>query len=74
MFLKTRVDLSVYHRGGTDHIDPFLCVAYGDARQPLQGQIIVNFSVSYDPAVAVVGILAHTDVCHDDNIAGQFAL
>src|SRR5205823_12504575 len=72
--LSYRLDLSIYHRRGTDYVGSFLRVAYGDAPKSLQGLIIVNLSVSYDPAVAVVDILAHADVCHDDKIAGQFAL
>src|SRR6266571_5586540 len=70
--LPYRLDLSVYHRGGTYHIDPFLRVAHGDARQPLQGPIVVNLSVFYHPAVAVAGILTHADICHDDNCSAPF--
>src|SRR6266571_6963775 len=70
--LSYRLDLSVYHRRGTDHIDPFLRVAYGDARQPLQGPVVVNFSVFYYPTVAVASILTHADICHDDNFSAQF--
>src|SRR5438552_288423 len=70
--LPYRLDLSVYHRAGTDHIDPFLRVAHSDARQPLQGPVVVNLSVSYYPAVAVASILTHADICHDDNFSAQF--
>src|SRR6266516_7475194 len=69
--LSYRLDLSVYHRGGTDNIDPFLRVAHGDARQPLEGPVVVNLSVSDDPAMAVASILAHADICHDDNFSAQ---
>src|SRR6266705_5900718 len=72
--LSYRLDLSVYHRRGTNHVNPFLSVAHGDTRQPLQCPVVVNLSVSHCPAVAVASVLAHADVRHDDNISAQFAL
>src|SRR5207247_8563379 len=72
--LSYRLDLSIYHCRGTYYVGSFLRVAYGDARQPLQGLIIVNLSVSYDPAVAVVGILAPAYVCLVVHIVAPVAL
>src|SRR5512135_1838271 len=65
--LPDSLDSTVHHVRGGYHVSPGLCLGEGCLREKLQGFIVVDLSVSYNPAVTVARILTHTEIGHNEN-------